>query len=67
MVSNTSNQCDKFQGGRLKNYIKAWETITEDPKIIETVSGLKLDFIDNPPSSSTINNIGFFKIRRNSN
>ena len=62
MVSNTPNQCDKIQGGRLKNYIKAWETTTEDPEIIETVLGLKLDFIDNLPSCSIIRNIGFSKI-----
>ena len=31
MVSNTSNQCDEFQGRRPKNYMKAWETKTEDP------------------------------------
>ena len=63
MVSNTSNQCDEFQGRRPKNYMKAWETKTEDPWIIiEIVSGLKLDFIDNPPSCSTISNVGFSKI-----
>lgn len=37
MVSNTPNQSDEFQGGKLKNDIKAWETITKDPEIIETV------------------------------
>ena len=47
MVSDTSKQCDKFQGGRLKNYINAQETITEDPEIIETISCIKLDFADN--------------------
>ena len=62
MVSNTPNQCDEFQGRRLKICMKTWETITEDPEIIETVSGLKSDSIDNPPSCSTINNIGFSKI-----
>ena len=64
MVSDTPNQCDEFQGRRLKIYMKTWETITEDPEIIETVSGLKSDSIDNPPSCSTINNIGFSKIRK---
>ena len=48
MVNYTPNQCDEFQVGRLKNYIKIWEAITEDPEIIETVSDLKLNFIDNP-------------------
>lgn len=43
MVSNTPNQCDESQGGRLKNFVKAWETINEDPEIIETVLDLKLD------------------------
>ena len=62
MVGNTPKQCDKFQVGRLKNYIKAWETITDNPEIIETISGVKLDFLDNPPSCSTISNIGFSKI-----
>ena len=47
MVSYTPKQCDKFQGGRLKNYIDAQETITEDPEIIETVSCKKLDYTDN--------------------
>ena len=50
------NQRDEFQKGRFKNYIKAYETITENLEIIETVSGLKLDFIDNTPSCSTISN-----------
>ena len=46
-MSDTPKQCDKFQGRRLKNYINAQVTVTEDPEIIETVSCLKLDNTDN--------------------
>ena len=62
-MSNTTNQCNEFQEERLKNYIKAWEAIIADPEIVETVSDLKLDFIDNLPSCSTTSNIGFSKIK----
>ena len=62
MVSNNSNYfCDEFQGGRLKNYVKAWESTIEDPEIAEAVSGLKLDFIDNLLSCSIVSELGFSK------
>ena len=62
MVSNNSNYfCDEFQGGRLKNYVKAWESTIEDTEIAEAVSGLKLDFIDNLLSCSIVSELGFSK------
>ena len=65
MVSDNLSLCDEIQAGRLKYYIQSWKTITEDPEILETVAGLKLDFPEGPPSSSTNYSIGFSKVEEN--
>ena len=65
MVSNNLSLCDEIQAGRLKYYIQSWKTITEDPEILETVTGSKLDFPEGPPSCSTNYNIGFSKVEEN--
>ena len=65
MMSNNLSLCDELQAGRLKYYIQSWKTITEDPEILETVTGLKLDIPGGPPSCSTNYNIGFSKDEEN--
>ena len=39
-------------GGRLKFFSRNWSQITEDPWILDTVVGLKLKFMNTPPSHS---------------
>ena len=39
---------DNFQAGRLSNFIDVWKTLTFDKEILQTVSGLTIDFIDRP-------------------
>ena len=65
MVTNNLSLCDEIQAGRLKYYIQSWKTITEDHEILETVTGVKLDFPEGPPSCSTNYNIGFSKVEEN--
>ena len=36
-----------FKGGQLKSYYSEWEKLTSDSEILNTVSGLSIDFVTN--------------------
>ena len=42
------NQVDNFQAGRLAMFNDCWQTITRDRRILNTVKGLSIEFIDLP-------------------
>ena len=35
--------------GRLKYYLRGWETLSSDPEVLETVTGMKLELCQEPP------------------
>ena len=37
-----------FKGGQLKSYYSEWEKLTSDSEILNTVSGLSIDFVNEP-------------------
>ena len=37
------------KAGKLKHYFHKWKELTSDKEILQTVLGLKLEFLDDPP------------------
>ena len=48
-------------GGRIKHFLKNWEILTQDPWVLETVSGYKLEFVQLPFQEKIPNAIKFSK------
>ena len=42
-----SSPCIQFEAGRLKYFVKEWESLTSDPAILSIVSGLEIELVDN--------------------
>ena len=43
------SRSNEFKAGKLKHYSHKWEELTSDKEILQTVSGLKLEFLGDPP------------------
>ena len=48
-------------GGRLKLFLSNWECITQDPWVLESVKGVKLEFVTNPVQRFPPNQLKFCK------
>ena len=60
LISQVSNPLTKenlacaaqsFQAGQVKNYIDNWAKITQNPEVLELISGAKIQFESVPDSS----------------
>ena len=40
---------NEFKAGKLKHYFHKWKELTNDKEILQTVLGLKLEFLGDPP------------------
>ena len=43
------SRSNEFKAGKLKHYSRKWKVLTSDKKILQTVLGLKLEFLGDPP------------------
>ncbi len=43
VLTEVVNTVQNFKGGKIKDYVQTWSTITSDVGILETVQGLKID------------------------
>ena len=57
---------NKFKAGRLKRYIQQCLKITGDKEVLETISGMKLDFENAPPGNNNLYEQHFSKEEENS-
>ena len=46
--SGSSKSARPVQAGRLKTYIQNWQVITQDPWILDVVSGRSIDWVETP-------------------
>ena len=46
LKSMLSQRCAKFVAGNIRHCLSAWEKLTSDQEILQTVTGLKVDFED---------------------
>ena len=42
-----------FRGGCIRNHYEKWVELTSDPEILETVSGMSIDLVEDVPSTGT--------------
>ena len=54
LVPELKTKVDNFRAGSINQSINLWKDITSDYSIIDTVSGLSLEFDGEPPISSTL-------------
>ena len=43
------SRSNEFKAGRLKHYFRKWKELTSDKEILQTVLGLQLEFLGDPP------------------
>ena len=43
------SRSNEFKAGKLKHYFHKWKELTSDKEILQTVLGLKLEFLSDPP------------------
>ena len=47
--ANFRSRSNEFKAGKLKHYFQKWKELTSDKEILQTVLGLKLEFLSDPP------------------
>ena len=48
ITAHFTSRSNEFKAGRIKHYFHKWKELTSDKEILQTVLGLKLEFLDNP-------------------
>ena len=43
------SKSNEFNAGKLKHYFRKWKDLTSDKEILQTVLGLKLEYLGDPP------------------
>ena len=61
--SEISDKTPQFSAGRLGNFIQEWRKITSDSEILQTVAGLKIEFVDNTAPVQTSTPSSYFNMK----
>lgn len=59
IVFNAENQILHFEGGRIKHFLDQWIKLTSDPEILKIVTGIELEFMDEPVQNNILNQCSF--------